>query len=152
MNWFTGNNGGDAGEGGGAPDTGSIWAKMAGNALGINHIVDAIRNPQMIAQAMAMMQAMIESQMANARIEAKLDIVLRERGVDVDAINRSVAERFGHNGPVIDGAVIAGAGSGPVIPEQLGPARTGAHPAAGRATHNGSETAARSHRRTNGGR
>src|SRR4029077_17980844 len=138
------------GSGGNENDSGSLWIKM----LGVRPVLEAGKNPATIQPALDMMRAVIESQMATARVEAKLDVLLRAESIDVDAINKRVAERFTNGGPVVtvNGNRGGWTDGGPVVPEQQRTDGAGGHPAAGGAADHGSEAAARSGRGTGGRR
>lgn len=70
--------------------TQSLWARMAGGMPGIGPIFTMLSDPKFQASVMTMMNAMADNARRAARIEAKLDIILREGGHDVDALNAAI--------------------------------------------------------------
>jgi hypothetical protein len=61
----------------------SMWANM----FGLGPLLDMIGDPQMMAHAHAVMQAMIEGANASRRLEAKLDLILRGLGHDPQSVH-----------------------------------------------------------------
>lgn len=101
-------------------DTGSLWMKM----FGLGPLMEAIKDPNLVQNMISSAAAIMQAAQAQARIEAKLDLLLRQAGVDVDGLNARVAEQFGRRtAAVLDGHANPGDGS---------------NPAPGVATHNGS--------------
>lgn len=63
--------------------------------FGLGAALRLAQDPAFQAQVMGMVGAMAESGPRQARIEAKLDFLLQERGVDVGEFNRQWALSFG---------------------------------------------------------
>lgn len=64
------------------PSSGGLWAEM----FGIGPLLKMITDPALGQHAHQMMQAIIEGTKASARIEAKLDLILKGQGYEPDAI------------------------------------------------------------------
>jgi hypothetical protein len=67
--------------------TGSLW----GNVFGLGPIVKLINDPQLADNAKKAMAAIIASHETIARIENKLDVLLRAQGHDPGTIGRAAA-------------------------------------------------------------
>ena len=112
-----------------APSTQSLWQSTFG---GIGGLFRMVNDPDMQRNAMLMMQAIAISAQSNARIEAKLDLVLKRQGYDHDEIERAIIARQGSI-LILDAA----------ISPELRPSGNGGHPAASSALDHGSQGAAR---------
>ena len=88
-------NGQGLGSGEPAPDTKSLWGDM----FGLGSLMKVITDPALVQHAHNMMQATIEGANANRRIEAKLDMLLRALGHEIDAINDRFPSTFQPLGP-----------------------------------------------------
>jgi hypothetical protein len=74
-----------------APPTSSLW----GDVFGISGLVKALSDPAMMQGAQAMMTALAEGGQASRRIEAKLDMLLRALGHEIETINARFPAHFG---------------------------------------------------------
>lgn len=66
-----------------AQDTGSLWGEM----FGMGSLFKIITDPALMTHTHAMMSAVIEGANANRRIEAKLDLLLKSLGQEIETIN-----------------------------------------------------------------
>jgi hypothetical protein len=110
-----------------AEETGAMWLRM----LGLGDIMRELKNPDNITRAMMLIQVSTEAMQALPRMEAKLNLLLRERGHDPQQFDRQWAEfQSARTG-----------GFGPIVLEQQRTAGTGGHPASSGAPDDGGQTA-----------
>ena len=96
--------------------TASIWGDM----FGMGSLFKLVTDPMLGATAQRMMETIIESSLASRRLEAKLDLLLKGQGHDIDAVNA----RFAGLGP-------------PALLEMGGAARSRSDPASSHADDDG---------------
>jgi hypothetical protein len=77
-----------------APSTASLWSRMTGGMLrgmglgDMGEIFKIASSPEVQAGMIEVFRGAVEQARATRRIEAKLDFLLRQGGVDVDEFNR----------------------------------------------------------------
>jgi hypothetical protein len=101
------------------PSTRRLWADM----FGLGDLYRVVTDPGLITQTHAMVGAITDAVGAMRRIEAKLDRLLAEYGIDVNAMESGTV----------------GTAS---LPLQHGPNGTGGHPTAGGAVDDGNSVVA----------